>query len=213
METRILMVRHGESLGNAQKLFCCRMDVPLTEKGLLQAKVTAGYLTDCPIDMVYASPLERAYRTGEEIAQDHGLPVQKDEGLMEIWGGEWEGKTFPEIMELYPEDRQVWNENIGLCRCTGGESVAEVQERVYAAVERLAQKHPGKTLLLATHAMATRSFIAKVKGLTLSQIKDLPWPTNASVTELTYEGGVFRLVEYSHDAHLKGLITDLPSTI
>jgi len=213
MKTTILLVRHGESLGNEKKIFCGRTDVPLTEKGLMQARATAKYLKDTFIDAVYASPLDRAFQTGAEIAKYHNLPVIADEGLLEIWGGFWEEKTFPEILALYPDDRNTWNENIGLSRCTGGESVLEVQARVYAHVEKLAQENAGKTILLATHAMATRSFIAKVKGLKPDEIKDLSWPTNASVTTVEYENGAFRLTEFSHDEHLKDLITTLPGKI
>lgn len=211
--TRILLVRHGESLGNEKKIFCGRTDVPLTEKGRKQACATAEYLKDTHMDAVFASPLERAFKTGVEIAKYHSLSVTADEGLLEIWGGYWEEKSFPEILALYPEDRNTWNENIGLSRCTGGESVLEVQARVSAHVEKLAQENDGKTILLATHAMATRSFIAKVKGLKPDEIKDLPWPTNASVTTVEYENGTFRLVEFSHDEHLKDLITTLPGKI
>lgn len=211
--TRILLVRHGESLGNEKKIFCGRTDVPLTEKGRKQARATAEYLKNTHMDAVFASPLERAFETGAEIAKYHDIPVTADQGLLEIWGGYWEEKTFPEILALYPEDRSMWNENIGLSRCTGGESVLEVQERVYAHVDKLARENDGKTILLATHAMATRSFIAKVKGLKPDEIKDLPWPTNASVTTVEYENGTFRLVEFSHDAHLKDLITTLPGKI
>lgn len=213
MKTTILLVRHGESLGNEKRIFCGRTDVPLTEKGRKQAQATAEYLKDTHMDAVFASPLDRAYETGTVIAAPHGLSVEADEGLLEIWGGYWEEKSFPEILALYPEDRNTWNDNIGLSRCTGGESVLEVQQRVYAHVEQLAKANAGKTILLATHAMATRSFVAKVMGLQPEEIKDLPWPTNASVTTVEYEDGSFRLVEFSHDEHLQDLITTLPGRI
>lgn len=213
MKTTILLVRHGESLGNEKRIFCGRTDVPLTEKGRKQAQATAEYLKDAHMDAVFASPLDRAFETGTVIAAPHGLSVQADEGLLEIWGGYWEEKSFPEILALYPEDRNTWNDNIGLSRCTGGESVLEVQQRVYAHVEQLAQANAGKTILLATHAMATRSFVAKVMGLQPEEIKDLPWPTNASVTTVEYEDGSFHLVEFSHDEHLQDLITTLPGKI
>jgi broad specificity phosphatase PhoE len=211
MKTQLILIRHGESFGNSLHLFCGRTDVALTPLGLQQAEATGEYLKDTPLDAIFASPLSRAMETAKAVNRHHNLPIQKEEGLLEIWGGEWENKSFQEIMELYPADRSMWNENIGRCRCTGGESVLEVQERAYQCLTRLAEENKGKRICLVAHAMLFRSFVSKVLGLSPDEIKDQPWPTNASVTYVDYEDGVFTLKEFSHDAHLKDMVTALPT--
>ncbi len=213
MKTTILLIRHGESVANLEKYFAGQTDVPLTERGLRQAELTAEHLKDRHIDAFYASPLCRAFDTGLAAAKRHGKPVTAVDDLREIDGGLWERLTFEEITRNYPEDAAVWNENIGLCRCTGGENPEEVQERVYACLEALSREHPGRVLCIASHGMAIRAFCGRVLGYDMAQLQHLPFPTNASVTEVEYENGTFRMVKYSEDDHMGQLLTALPKTI
>lgn len=213
MKTTLLLIRHGESVANLGKYFAGQTDVPLTERGRKQAELTAEHLKDRQIDVFCASPLSRAYETGLAAAKHHGKTVEKVPGLREINGGEWEQLTFEEITLRYPEDARVWNENIGLSRPTGGESPEEVQERVYAALELLARENSGRVLCIASHGMAIRAFCGRVLGLPMERLKELPFPSNASVTTVEYEGGRFSMTHYSEDDHMGELVTALPKTI
>ena len=83
----------------------------------------------------------------------------------------------------------------------------------YKAMEKIAKKCEGKTVVVATHAMALRCFTTKVLWNDVSKMKELPWASNASVSYFEYENGKFTLTEYSHDEHLGKLITELPKTV
>ncbi|MBO7148903.1 MAG: histidine phosphatase family protein [Clostridia bacterium] len=79
--TRIIFVRHGESMGNINDLFYGHTDGDLTELGRRQAESAANYLKDVHIDIAYASDLKRAFETGEIIAREHSLEVIPNKGL------------------------------------------------------------------------------------------------------------------------------------
>lgn len=213
MKTEILIIRHGQSEGNLHQVFCGQTDVALTDLGRKQAEVTAEYLKDRKIDGFYSSPLSRAYETALAAAKLHGKTVTKIEALAEVHGGAWENLSFCEIKEQYPEELRVWNEAIGLSRCPGGESPADVQERVYPAFEALAKENGGKTICVAAHGMVIRVFAAKIMGISMEELDSLPWAPNASVTAVEYENGVFRVVEHGCSDHLKEFVTTFPTKI
>lgn len=105
--TRMIFVRHGESQANLEAVFAGNYNPYLTERGRMQARRAAEALKDTRIDVAYASDLIRAYETGEIVAAPHGLTPIPDQGLREIFGGEWEALPFCELNEKYPEDYAV----------------------------------------------------------------------------------------------------------
>lgn len=207
MKTTLLLIRHGESLSNAGRFFAGQTDTPLSKLGQRQAELTGEYLKDSHIDAFYASDLSRAYATGLAAAKRHDLPVIPSTHLREIHCGEWEGLTYDEIDARYPQAYDVWKQNIGLVRIPGGETPEHVQARIYAFLEAVCKTHPGQTVCIATHAFAIRVFTLQVLNLPLERMTEHPFPSNASVTTVTYEDGKFSLEEYSHDAHLENMAT------
>lgn len=212
--TTLLLIRHGESQANLSRRFAGHIDVPLTDLGEKQAACTAEFIIhNYLVDGVYASDLRRAFRTGEAVAQRLGLPVIPDEALREIFAGRWEGLPFTEIAEKYPKDYHCWMTDIGHCRTTGGESTAELLERVEGALHRIAQENPGKTIVVATHATVIRVLQCKLSGFGLEKMKDIPWTVNASVTELRYENGAFSLGKVGQYHHLAELKREMPANV
>lgn len=212
MKTRFILVRHGESQANLENRFAGQIDIPLTKTGRMQAQCTGEFLKNEKIDVFYSSELSRAYETACIVAKHHNLPVTKVKGLNEINGGQWENKTYPEIKKAFPENYNVWNTTIGLTQCNGGESVEQVQQRVYATIEKIAEENAGKTVFIGFHGMSLRSFLCKVLNLSLDQMHTgSVWASNASITYVDYENGVFTLIKHSYDEHLKdkGLRTTL----
>ena len=212
--TTLIFVRHGQSLANRERFFAGHTDVPLLDSGVAQAKATAEYIADTyKIDKAYASDLIRARKTGEVIAERLGLTVTCDEGLREIYGGEWEGVPFARLTEEYPESYRIWREDIGRAVCDGGESLAELGARVLATCKRIAEENDGKTILIATHAAAIRSFMCLCAGRPIEDMQDIPWVSNASVTEIEYSEGEWKIVTAGYDAHLEDLRTVLPRNV
>ena len=212
--TTLLLVRHGLSLANREKFFAGQADVPLLPMGQLQARATGAFLREhYAAHKVYASDLVRAGETGQILAEILGCPLETDKGLREIYAGAWQEKTFDYLTEHYPQAYGVWRQDIGKAQCPQGESVAEMGLRVREALTRICRDNPGKTLVIATHATPIRAMESWAKFLDFSRMGELPWVSNASVTELFYEDGVWQLGKVSQDAHLQDLRTVFPANV
>jgi ribonuclease H / adenosylcobalamin/alpha-ribazole phosphatase len=149
--TTTLLLRHGETALSAERRFAGRGNIPLTEEGLRQAAAAAERLASRGgIDVIVTSPLQRARQTAEAVARATGAPLQADDGLAEIDFGKWEGLTFAEASERWPDELSSWMGNVDAAP-PGGESFAAGIHRVNAALDRLLAEHPFGTLLLVSH--------------------------------------------------------------
>lgn len=215
MATRLILIRHGESEANAEHIFTGQSNAfGLTERGHAQAQAAADHLSGVQIDAVYASDLRRAYDTALHIAKPRGMTVTPDTGFREIFAGEWEGKRFCDLPVMYPDDFGVWMNDIGHAVCTGGESVAELQQRVRRAVEHLVSLYPDKTVCIGTHATPIRVMQCVWQNVPLSGMKDIPWVPNASLTTVVYEPDLsWHDAEIGYAGHLDGMMTRLPKNV
>ena len=210
---KIYMVRHGQSKANDLNLFLGHGDLDLTEKGLTQAKTTAKFLSALPIDVIYSSDLLRAYNTALETAKLVNLPVIKDTGLREIDCGKWDFQPFDELRKKYKESFDVWLNNVAEARCDGGESVAELQDRIVKTVNKIVKENPDKTVLIFSHATAILCFAGYCTGKGKYGIQEIPWANNASVTEIEYSDGEYKIVNYGMDYFLGNISTGLPNDV
>ncbi len=140
--TTLLLARHGETDWNRELRIQGSSDIELNELGRQQAQFLAQELTDVDLDAIYASDLSRARATAAAVAATHGLEVNVDPRLRERSFGTWEGLTRNDIM-AFPEGSRH-----------DGESDDEVRERVLAAVQEIAAKHPGEQVLIVSHGGA-----------------------------------------------------------
>lgn len=213
--TRLILIRHGQSIANLERVYAGHTDIDLSQLGLMQAQKTAEYVTEkYKIDKIYASDLKRAYNTAKPISERLGIEIIPDQRLREIFAGEWEGLKFDYLMEAYKEEyANLWKNDIGKARCPGGESTKELAERILARLKEIATENEGKTVVIATHATPIRSMQCLWQGMSFDEMKDVPWASNASVTEAIYEDGEFSLVFAGYDEHLKDLVSQLPANV
>ena len=204
--TRLIITRHGYSEYNQTRMYTGQVDVALTDLGLRQADRTAEYVADTyRIDAIYSSDLKRAMSTAIPLSERIGIPVIREPRIKEIYGGLWENKLRPEIDKLYHDDYQVYKTTIGLARCTGGESLAELQARALAGMKDIAEAHDGQTVFVATHGGVLLALASAWMGLPPAKMHETPPATNSSITEVVYENGEFTIKTYSYDAHLGDL--------
>ncbi len=211
--TKLILVRHGESLGNYVDKFLGHTDLDLSPKGYNQAEFVKKYFSKIHIDKIYSSDLLRAYNTIISTAEEKKIPVIKSENLREIYAGSWENKTFDELATEFEEDYGVWLQNIGVSRCTGGESVEELQTRIYKELKKICDENPDKTVVVATHATPIRVFAAKCLGYSLDEVKNIKWAKNASTSIFNYSDGIFEMLEYDFVDHLGDFVTELPKNV
>lgn len=203
-QTKIIIVRHGESLGNLNHIMLGHTDIDLAPRGYLQADACAEYLKNEKIDAIYSSDLIRAYHTAEAHAKLRGLAVKTSEKLRECYVGQWENVPLDEIVEKWPKlFFEGWRKSFGTFRIPGGESVPEAAERFYREVLKIARENIGKTILIAAHAAVIRGFWGKITGTAPQDLaQTYPYPTNASCSFVLYDGAELIPLEYSVDEHL-----------
>lgn len=212
--TTLLLIRHGQSRANLERVFAGNYDAPLTVLGFKQAEKTAEFIAgNYKVDCVYASDLIRAFETGKAVASALNLPLIPNEGLREIRAGKWEAMPFDDIVIKFPQEYKKWKEDIGNSACSGGETVRELAERVKDALEKIAKDNEGKTVVIATHATPIRATQCRIGCDSLDCMKNLPWVSNASVTEVYYDNGNWSLGKVGQDSHLTDLRTNLPKNV
>lgn len=164
----VYLLRHGETTYNADgNRYCGRIDAELTEKGISQARRVAEALHGRPIDAIYASPLKRAYLTAE-IASGNRLPVVRDNRLIELDFGAWEGKTREEFMAEDPDLWESWNESPDHTQAGGsGDTALNVVHRVDDFFGEMMRKHEGQHVLVVAHNGVNRLYLAWKLGMPL----------------------------------------------
>ncbi len=211
--TTLLLIRHGESEANREGYFAGQSDAALLEKGLMQARLTAEFIkNEYDVAKIYASDLRRAYDTGKVLSELIGIKVIPEKRLREIFAGVWQGMKFDDIERQFESDYGVWRNDIGNCKTTCGESVRELGERVMAALLDIARDNDGKTVAVATHATPIRAVQCMI-GDGFDSMKNIPWVTNASVTEIIYENGKWSLGRVCRDEHLSKFRTSFPANV
>jgi probable phosphoglycerate mutase len=149
--TRLILVRHGETELTATRRYSGRGDVALTEKGTAQARATAGRLAGLKVAAVVSSPLSRCTATTAILAESlEHPPVLVEPDLVECDFGEWEGLTFAEVRERWPDRLDQWLGSTAVPP-PGGEALRAVAVRARRAVGRLRDGYPGQTVLVVSH--------------------------------------------------------------
>lgn len=212
--TTLIVVRHGQSQSNLEKRFTGQGNTELTELGRMQAERTAEFLKDYPISVIYASDLNRAMDTARPTAAMHGLEIIPTPMLREVSAGQWEGKTYDQLMEEFEESYSKWLNDLGRAHPEGGESAVEVAERVYKEVDRILEAHCGQCIALFTHATPTRLLGCRWFGYAPEDAAKMTGCGNASVSVVEYDDeGNFRVVHYGYDEHQGELATRLPGKL
>ena len=151
--TTILLVRHGETGWNRARRVQGHSDTPLNETGRAQARALAAELAGEHIDAVYSSDLARAYETARIVADGRGLGVTAVRDFRERHFGTWEGMTDYEVLERFPQAANgPWGD---------AETVDEMAQRVFAAVQRIADAHPDGRVLVVSHGGPLRSVLVR----------------------------------------------------
>lgn len=204
--TRVILVRHGETLWNAGRKFQGQSDIALNAVGLKQAELTAQRLANENIDAAYSSDLKRSRETAETIARGRGLDVRARSELREINFGEWEGMTFEEISAHSPGALERMRADTESVRPPGGESWSDVRQRVQAVFDEIYHQYPTGTVLVVSHVNPLKLFLSSLLGSELSLMFRTRL-TNCSVSMAEYglEGGTITLL--NDDCHLRGLET------
>lgn len=206
---RLYLIRHGESGGNVARREgrVSDYDPPLTEVGRQQAERLGERMARYGVDVVYASPLQRAYDTGNEIAKRLGLSVRVIDDLQEINEPlRQQGEAYDENLPLpegvtHDDIKRKFEENPVWDNLPGSETSAHFRARIVRAIDQIIGECPGKKVAVACHGGVIQSYVAHILGLPT----DFPFYSfNASITSIRAAGSRRVIWRLNDLAHLEG---------
>ncbi|HXW69034.1 MAG TPA: histidine phosphatase family protein [Dissulfurispiraceae bacterium] len=213
MATTLYLIRHGDTIGSEVKRYKGSIDVPMSEAGIAQIKAASAFITDklrlsgitkyksylndihvsipqmpddkeARLSAVYCSDLSRARRSAEIIAEPYGLEPVVIPELRERNFGVWEGMTFNEIKDRYPDEFEAWASNPLKYRPVDGESTKEVRNRALRALDGILSKHaaerserkasdnpdPADSIAIVAHGGVNRIILCHLMGIPLENV-------------------------------------------
>lgn len=201
--TTLYLTRHGETLWNIDKRMQGWANSPLTDLGIRQAESLSERLKDTVIDVIYSSPIERAYKTAEIIRKDRDIDIITHDGLKEIHVGEWEGLTVDEISsnEVYAEQLQNYFYNPSKYKPFGGETIDALAERCEKAIKDIRTTNKEKTVLIVTHGIALKMIMMYFMKVTKEEVMKLPVMGQAGLTQIQISNNNFDIILNNDTSH------------
>jgi len=193
---RLVLLRHGESQWNLENRFTGWVDVPLSPRGIDEAKNAGNKLRSFTFDRAFTSVLERAIETLRLVLGAIGqsnIPVEKDKALNERMYGDLQGLNKDETAQKYGQAQvKIWRRSYDV-RPPGGESLKDTAERVLPYYEHTIKPYllKGETILVAAHGNSLRALVMELEQLSREQVLELNIPTGAPLLyELDKRGKV-----------------------
>ncbi len=202
--TRLIAVRHGETAWNVDTRVQGQLDIGLNEVGRRQSVRLAQALVDEQLEALYASDLGRARDTALAVASLTGLPLQLDPRLRERAFGRFEGMTYAEIEQRFPDASRRWRQrDPDFAPEGGGEALAAFQARAVAAVAAIACRHRGRHVAVITHGGVLDALYRAAARVALDAPRT--WHLgNAGINRLLHGEAGFTLVGWGDTGHLQG---------
>lgn len=188
--TRIHLVRHGQVVGHDQPRYNGQTDVALTDLGVEQYHRLKDCLADKPISACYTSDLTRCTTGAGIICEHFGIEPVKRSELRELNIGIWEGMTWAEITERWPQEWQARLADLVNYRVPEGENLLDVQARVMPVVREIVERHKGQELLVVAHGGVNRVILLNAIGAPLGSMFNI---------EQNY--GCHNIIDYYADDH------------
>lgn len=171
---QIVLVRHGETYWNRERrIQGGSSDTQLTEAGKRQAEDLAQLLEDKNIAAIYSSPLQRALDTAQAVARFHPVAVTIEPNLREIEVGELEGMPLASLSTTFDQFLLEWQQGNGSEKLPGGESLADLAQRAWTCIQRLASQYNDGVVVVVTHYFVILTIICEALGMPLAHIRRL----------------------------------------
>lgn len=199
---KLFIVRHCQTVSNQSQTFQGWGSSPLSDIGIFQLGLLSARFKEEKIDVIYSSPLDRAYKTAQAINAFHNVEIFTNDNLKEINVGDMSEMSVADIPEKFPNESQVWNEEIHNFIAPNGESMKEVFARTAKAVKEIILKNPNKTILITSHGCAIRTMLCYLKGLPIEKIYEIPLGSNTSVSLVNIDIDGIKVEILSDDLHL-----------
>ncbi len=202
----VVLLRHGDTKLSPERRFSGigSWDLGLSAAGRDQAQRAAGsaLLRDCAIAEVVSSPLTRCQETARIVADALGVSIVVEEDLRELDFGVWEGMTFDEIQDRYPEDLQRWTQSAEASPTGSSETFAAVVDRMGSVAERFAVRYAGASVLAVTHITPIKALVAHALGAPPTALFRMEL-SSACFSRISYTGGEASVRLLNDTSHLR----------
>lgn len=209
-ETRICLVRHGETSWNTQRRWQGHVNIPLNTHGLRQATAVAKALENEAFSAIYHSDLQRAASTAQAIADARTAPMIAAPTFRERHFGAIQGLTRDEAAARFPElyPRIQARETSLTPPGEGGESLDTFAQRIGTAFENVAREHAGEQILIVSHGGCMDIMYRIVTGLPLAAPRSFALG-NATINWVSWQEGQWQLHEWDKNAHLANVLDEI----
>lgn len=206
---KLYFIVNGATLWDCSPVRCQgQKDVPLNQKGLMQAKILALYLKEIDFKVIYSSPLIRAKKTAEIIQQKLKINILEDAKLKEINCGLWEGKIIDNLEKEDEENFNLWLNEPQVFTFPQGESLSQLQDKIINFCNEIIQKYPKGNILIVTHSGTLKSFLCKVLNESLNYFHTFKIDCG-SITIVRYQNQNFELEEINKIINEKDLAGEI----
>lgn len=198
---KIYIIRHGQTDWNLEGRTQGIKDSNLTQKGIMDARLLSKTFKKLDIHSVYSSTLNRARATSEIVAEELGLPIYYNNGLVELNYGFWEGLTIEEIRRRDPEELEKWFTTAHLAVIPNGEKLKIAQERIVAVFNKIVNDNKEENILIVSHGTMIKLLLLHVLGMPLSGYNRLK-QDNCAINTIGIRNNQQILLQYNDICHL-----------
>ena len=207
LATNVLLIRHGQSRGNAERRFGGHTATPLSARGRNQAQATARTLKSESVTAIYSSDLARAMETAQPLAKLTGLPVNGTSAFRERSVGVMEGLTFEDAAQQHPDQYAALLRRDFEHVLTGGESYRQLLDRAWQKLDEIIAQHKGGRIAVFSHTGTICILALHLMGaLDAPELKPV-WITSANCGVTRFElrdDGFVRVMNLNDTRHLSG---------
>jgi alpha-ribazole phosphatase len=187
-DVRLYLARHGQIYGFEKQVMCGFTDTPLTPIGRMQMERLAERLRYANIGVIYSSDLQRSSLGAQIIARDHDVEVFQLPELRELNFGTWEGLSFTELTEQFPEEAAKRKADILNYQIPKGETILGFSKRINACLNSILAGNHDRDILIVGHKGVNRVILCHLLELDLS---------NVFLFEQDY--GCLNMIDFLHD--------------
>jgi len=206
--TKLYLIRHGQSAGNAEGRFGGHGPTPLSDLGIRQAEATARHLAKEGVTAIYSSDLHRALQTAESLSKLSNIPVISTSAFRERNVGVLEGLTFDESKETFPQDYYALvNRNVHHV-ITNGESYRHLLRRSTGELWEILRNHVGGRIAIFSHTGAICFLTLHLMGAIRRDTKQTPWivTSNCGINRFEIRGrNNVRILALNDTRHLSDI--------
>lgn len=168
---KIFLARHGQTDANVTFTYQGHIDNHLNANGILQARKMANYFANMELSKIYTSDLVRTVETAQPTAESRNSEIVRISALKEISFGYWEGLTYDEIKQKWPNDIDAFFNKPADLKINGGESFREVQERAWESFQKIVAEHDDNSnVFIVSHGGTVRTILCAIMNLDLNEM-------------------------------------------